>query len=919
MRILYIVMISLSLLLLLSLISHITTRGVYNVRPDDHYTTCHHCHKLQHYLLNTTKYFTSNTQLLFLPGLHHLHTDLIIQNVHNISLIGSTTNGTTPDTVIQCNSSVGIVMTNITNLIVTNITVRSCLGNEYNNATVLIKQCTNVQLRHVVIKESHNSYGLVGINVLGDSQFKYVTSNFLQISYNDTKITIRNRRHHHLSIDRFHNIHSNCSLKNTFRFHQYVHKVIVSLTNSLLNHQTIEINFHNANSGQSIFRAKSCSFTGNYDKRLFIIVSVKKQQDDGVWIENCSIFNHYFYRENSYNRLVELYYGPDIYIINCSFHHIYNTRIIVKRYTKPIRYTQFLTKVFIANTNFSSITGLYNIIDIHASQLQLTGPIIFNNMSMFKCVIGLQTTNITCSNYIEFANINTDYILCYYDETIHYTYFNMFITENSTIRFTQSKVKRFALPIHSKRQNWNQPCYFQYLSDVPLDDTYSYYNYSIVLDNDDKWTEQYAFKDLPITHCKWLPGSAFKTAMPLEVNNKYLMYANKSGKYHDVCQIANCKKLICVCEDTAISHDCKKDLLDPIYPGQTMTLNVYVGDFDVPLEFQTSNNTIITVVNITDWLPSTACVVTNFSELSKTVKNHICTSLKYTIAFPTEGWCELFLKGFRDGISHDITDVYYVKQLPCPIGFIKVNGICQCHSFLYKYNIKCNINDQTLLLPANAWIAPTPHNNSYVYSLSLQCPFHYCLSHSSHLNFSNPNAQCQFNRSGILCGHCQQSLSTVFGSSHCQLCSSIYLFLIVPIAIAGLVLVLLLFILNLTITDGTISAFILYVNIISINTPVFFPESHKLTPTYIFISLANLDLGIQTCFYNVSSLDRSINLLIGIVLFSLMEGIHGAVRPFKKMLKNYHEQILIKNILILFIIALYSQDALNMIAVNWSD
>ena len=153
-------------LLLLSSLLHITTSSVYNVTPDDHYypnTTCHHCHNLQHYLLNTTKYFTSNTQLLFLPGLHHLHTDLIIQKVHNISLIGSTTNGTTPDTVIQCNSSVGIVMTNITNLIVSNITVRSCLGNEYNNVTVLIKQCTHVQLRHVVIEESHNSYGIVWV------------------------------------------------------------------------------------------------------------------------------------------------------------------------------------------------------------------------------------------------------------------------------------------------------------------------------------------------------------------------------------------------------------------------------------------------------------------------------------------------------------------------------------------------------------------------------------------------------------------------------------------------------------------------------------------------------------------------------------------------------------------------------------
>ena len=137
----------------LLLASTATFSRVYNVTPDDHYypnTTYHHCHNLQHYLLNTTKCFTSNTQLLFLPGLHHLNTDLIIENVHNILLIGSATYDTT---VIQCNSSVGIIMTNITNLIVTNLTIRSCF-------MVMIRHCTNVQLRHLVIEESHNSYGI---------------------------------------------------------------------------------------------------------------------------------------------------------------------------------------------------------------------------------------------------------------------------------------------------------------------------------------------------------------------------------------------------------------------------------------------------------------------------------------------------------------------------------------------------------------------------------------------------------------------------------------------------------------------------------------------------------------------------------------------------------------------------------------
>jgi len=69
--------------------------------------------------------------------------------------------------------------------------------------------------------------------------------------------------------------------------------------------------------------------------------------------------------------------------------------------------------------------------------------------------------------------------------------------------------------------------------------------------------------------------------------------------------------------------------------------------------------------------------------------------------------------------------------------------------------------------------------------------------------------------------------------------------------IAGIVLVLLLFVLKLTVTDdGTINGFILYANIISINIPVFFAKVDGLLPSYTFITLANLDLGIQACFYN---------------------------------------------------------------------
>ena len=78
--------------------------------------------------------------------------------------------------------------------------------------------------------------------------------------------------------------------------------------------------------------------------------------------------------------------------------------------------------------------------------------------------------------------------------------------------------------------------------------------------------------------------------------------------------------------------------------------------------------------------------------------------------------------------------------------------------------------------------------------------------------------------------------------------SCVLVYFTIPIAIAGVVLVIALFVFNLTITNGVINSFIFYVNIICINYSLFYPESLSLD--YSLLSLFNLDLGIQTCFYD---------------------------------------------------------------------
>ena len=117
-------------------------------------------------------------------------------------------------------------------------------------------------------------------------------------------------------------------------------------------------------------------------------------------------------------------------------------------------------------------------------------------------------------------------------------------------------------------------------------------------------------------------------------------------------------------------------------------------------------------------------------------------------------------------------DAYHtnIRISHCPLRFA-LNVpllVCQCDPKLKTIVISvdsCNIDDQTILRPASIRIIGTTNTQHlHAYQVSSQCPFDYCLPHSSHLNLSNPDSQCQFNRTGVLCGRCKEGLSAVFGT-----------------------------------------------------------------------------------------------------------------------------------------------------------
>ena len=189
-----------------------------------------------------------------------------------------------------------------------------------------------------------------------------------------------------------------------------------------------------------------------------------------------------------------------------------------------------------------------------------------------------------------------------------------------------------------------------------------------------------------------------------------------------------------------------------------------------------------------------------------------------------------------------------ITLLGCPFGFqlddLQYPG-CICDLRIKESGCTCDIDNLTISCPFGKWIGNISHNTIVHH----HCPFDYCTSERVIKITDALHDQCAYNRSGILCGKCQPELSLVLGSSKCENCSNMHLFLILLFILAGLSLVFILYSCNLTVSRGTVNGLIYFSNVVQVNSSIFVTQN---TPRFltVFIAWVNLDLGFQTCFFN---------------------------------------------------------------------
>ena len=171
-----------------------------------------------------------------------------------------------------------------------------------------------------------------------------------------------------------------------------------------------------------------------------------------------------------------------------------------------------------------------------------------------------------------------------------------------------------------------------------------------------------------------------------------------------------------------------------------------------------------------------------------------------------------------------------VQLLDCPPGFILTGKHrCNCNERVLTNLLTCNINNQTVHRHGNIWVNATfSGNSSNGVIVHRHCPFEYCKPEQLDVNLTHPETQCAFDHYGTLCGACKPNFSLALGSSQCLLnCSNKYLLLLFVFILAGFTLVFFIKILNLTVSQGTITGLIFYANIVAANRSIFFPAQHN--------------------------------------------------------------------------------------------
>ena len=153
-----------------------------------------------------------------------------------------------------------------------------------------------------------------------------------------------------------------------------------------------------------------------------------------------------------------------------------------------------------------------------------------------------------------------------------------------------------------------------------------------------------------------------------------------------------------------------------------------------------------------------------------------------------------------------------VTFVNCTYGFDLRNENLSCECDL-NLPYTCNQQNFEIQVPSHEWLGNSP-TGGYAYA---SCILDYCKVDTTIISDGDIDSQCEpeYNRVGLLCASCKPNMSVVFGSNACRPCSSAYLASIIMYSVLAIVLVMAISFLGFSISEGYLNSLLFYCNVTS--------------------------------------------------------------------------------------------------------
>ena len=813
------------------------------------------CHPLSYYIIHTDTYFTSNATFIFMEGEHILDSkglvQVVINNTDNLTLRGESGHSNT-DVIIRCGSNTrGLVFNNGSIINIYDINITGC--GQQDTIPLSFTNIASLYIHHITfcnnIYNGNNYFGggTLYIHCVRDTHITITNSAFTNntVGGDGGGLSIHTSTHNNITI-------TNSAFTNN-TMGRYGYGLLIYTDTGTHNKITITNSaFTNNTVGDGLY-----IFTGTHNNIITIINSAFTNNTLGLvgggltistdtgTHNNITITNSAFT-----NNTVGSYGGGGLYIYTLSGAH--NSITIINSTFTNNTVGGFGGGLLILTGTHNNITITNSACTNNAIGGYGGGLLIATNSktdSNINCII----VNSTFANN-HGSGIFIDRVTLIFTEGHSIVANNssptdgggIFLAENSYlttsngghVSFINNTANRYGGAIYSPDNDYTL---LRYYDGNYYPEQCTVYNlYGTFINNSATRAGDNLYGGV-LTFC----------------NNDYVYYQYKYLHYllqcndvpdtlkyapsvHPLSPVSSDPIVVCPCVNGFVNCDITS-LCREVYPGQVFNVSLVT----VGVCGGVSPGTI--VVEHDEQINLISATTTDYTSTS-------CTTLNYTVKLTTS-----IIPNTKITVNIPDGDIYYIRSinvnltiLPCPLGLVVdfTSGDCVCNNDITHISI-CDVSwmPYPIQRSGNNWIY---HRFDY-YNCTIAhigCPFDYCLK--SHVKFAlnESDLQCNYNRSGILCGQCIQGLSLMIGSNRCANCTDTKLVsvsIIIIAAVAGVVLVILLMILNLTVSVGSVNGLLFYANLVKLNESVFFPNGNIPAITQ-FISWCNLDMGIEYCF-----------------------------------------------------------------------